>query len=134
MRFKNITLLEFIPRVKVKFYLRKKLDIVNIILTIAAFHVRVGALFLICLTMEQALKKTEQTIAFRAYLILFFAAIGGVLYGYDLGIISGALLFVPNDIPMSANQLSFAAAAVFGAVLLLPCLRVCYVIFLAVSG
>ena len=58
--------------------------------------------------MQQGLSISEQAIAFRAYLILFFAAIGGVLYGYDLGIISGALLFVLKDIPMSANQLSFA--------------------------
>ena len=36
-----------------------------------------------------------------------FAAIGGVLYGYDLGIISGALLFIRKSIPMTDNQMSF---------------------------
>ena len=43
-----------------------------------------------------------------------FAAIGGVLYGYDLGIISGALLFIRKSIPMTDNQMSFLVAAVLG--------------------
>lgn len=42
-----------------------------------------------------------------------FAAMGGVLYGYDLGIISGALLFVRHDIAMTDDQMSFLVAAVF---------------------
>ena len=43
-----------------------------------------------------------------------FAAMGGVLYGYDLGIISGALLFLRHDIPMTDDQMSFLVAAVLG--------------------
>ncbi|MFY4775381.1 sugar porter family MFS transporter [Metabacillus sp. RGM 3146] len=34
-------------------------------------------------------------------LIYFFGALGGMLYGYDTGVISGALLFIKNDIPLS---------------------------------
>lgn len=46
--------------------------------------------------------------------VLIFAAIGGVLYGYDLGIIAGAMLFLPKDIPMSTSELSWLVGAVFG--------------------
>ena len=30
----------------------------------------------------------------KSYAVFIFAAMGGVLYGYDLGIISGALLLI----------------------------------------
>lgn len=46
--------------------------------------------------------------------VFLFAAIGGILYGYDLGIINDALISLPRDIPMSADQKSFVAAAVLG--------------------
>ncbi|MDO8955186.1 MAG: sugar porter family MFS transporter [Gammaproteobacteria bacterium] len=49
-----------------------------------------------------------------AMTLIIFAAIGGVLYGYDIGIIAGALLFVQRDIPMSPQQMSFLVAAVLG--------------------
>ncbi|MDF2530088.1 MAG: sugar transporter [Gammaproteobacteria bacterium] len=49
-----------------------------------------------------------------ALTLIAFAAIGGVLYGYDIGIIAGALLFIQRDIMMSAQQMSFLVAAVLG--------------------
>ncbi|AXA33496.1 sugar porter family MFS transporter [Francisella adeliensis] len=48
----------------------------------------------------------------RVYLIIFFAAMGGMLYGYDIGIINGAFLFIENDIPMSAFQTSLLGGSV----------------------
>lgn len=46
--------------------------------------------------------------------VLIFAAMGGILYGYDLGIIAGAMLFIRKDIPMSVGELSLLVGAVFG--------------------
>ncbi|ODN43589.1 sugar porter family MFS transporter [Piscirickettsia litoralis] len=46
--------------------------------------------------------------------ITFFAAIGGILYGYDIGIINGALLYIEHDINMSATETSLIVAAVLG--------------------
>lgn len=48
----------------------------------------------------------------RVYLIIFFAAMGGMLYGYDIGVINGAFLFIENDIPMSAFQTSLLGGSV----------------------
>lgn len=49
-----------------------------------------------------------------SFFIVFFAAIGGILYGYDLGIIAGALLFIHQQIPMTDWQSSILVAAVLG--------------------
>ena len=35
-------------------------------------------------------------------LIFFLGAFGGLLYGYDMGVISGALLFIKDDIPLNS--------------------------------
>lgn len=39
---------------------------------------------------------------YRTKLIFFLGALGGLLYGYDTGVISGALLFIKNDIPLTS--------------------------------
>jgi sugar porter (SP) family MFS transporter len=59
------------------------------------------------------METTKQNTLFSWFVILF-AATGGILYGYDLGIISGALLFIKNDIAMSLAQSSFLVGAVLG--------------------
>src|SRR5437899_12387897 len=39
-------------------------------------------------------------------------SLGGILYGYDLGVISGALLFIQNSIPMNDTQIGLIVGAV----------------------
>src|SRR5690625_5473805 len=46
--------------------------------------------------------------------ILFFGALGGLLYGVDQGVISGVLLFINNDIPLT----SFMEGVVVSSLLL----------------
>src|SRR2546423_968985 len=46
--------------------------------------------------------------------IYFFGALGGLLFGYDTGVISGALLFIPNDFKLSP----FVKGAIVAALLL----------------
>jgi MFS transporter, SP family, galactose:H+ symporter len=58
--------------------------------------------------------QSTQSSRVRALSVFIFAALGGVLYGYDLGIIAAALLFIHHDIPMTAQQMSYLVAAVLG--------------------
>jgi MFS family permease len=46
--------------------------------------------------------------------IFFFGALGGVLFGYDTGVISGAILFISKDFALSP----FMQGAVVAALLL----------------
>lgn len=41
-------------------------------------------------------------------------SIGGILYGYDVGVISGALLFIQQTIPMTDTQMGVIVGAVLG--------------------
>jgi MFS transporter, SP family, solute carrier family 2 (myo-inositol transporter), member 13 len=45
-------------------------------------------------------------------LLLFVAGLGGLLYGVDVGIISGALPYLETTSNLNPNQLSFIVAAV----------------------
>jgi SP family galactose:H+ symporter-like MFS transporter len=54
-------------------------------------------------------------------LVLWIAglvSVGGILYGYDIGVISGALLFIKNTIPMTDTQIGCIVGAVLGGGLL----------------
>ncbi|MDR2818091.1 MAG: sugar porter family MFS transporter [Endomicrobium sp.] len=46
--------------------------------------------------------------------VYFFGALGGLLFGYDTGVISGAILFIKNDMSLS----SFSQGVVVSAILL----------------
>lgn len=46
-------------------------------------------------------------------LILSAAILGGILYGYDIGVMSMAVLYVRDSISLSNNQLEFIVGAVF---------------------
>jgi sugar porter (SP) family MFS transporter len=50
--------------------------------------------------------------------IYFFGALGGVLFGYDTGVISGALLFIPDDFKLTPFlQGAIVAALLLGAMI-----------------
>jgi sugar porter (SP) family MFS transporter len=49
-----------------------------------------------------------------AFFIILFAGIGGILYGYDIGIIAGALIFMQHEIALSTTEISLLVAAVLG--------------------
>lgn len=49
--------------------------------------------------------------------IAILVGIGGILFGYDIGVISGALLFIKQSIPMSDTQLGWIVGAVLGGAL-----------------
>ena len=46
--------------------------------------------------------------------IALLVGMGGILYGYDIGVISGALLFVHKAIPMTMTQTGLIVGAVLG--------------------
>ncbi|MCK4608362.1 MAG: sugar porter family MFS transporter [Gammaproteobacteria bacterium] len=49
-----------------------------------------------------------------ALVIILFAGLGGILYGYDIGIIAGALIFMKHEIALNVGQVSILIAAVLG--------------------
>jgi SP family sugar:H+ symporter-like MFS transporter len=54
--------------------------------------------------------------------IYLFGALGGLLFGYDTGVISGALLFIPNDFKLSPFlQGAIVAALLLGAMIGAAC-------------
>ena len=52
------------------------------------------------------------------YVVAFFAGLGGLLFGYDTGVISGAILFVKEEFNLTPFQEGFVVSAVLlGAIL-----------------
>jgi SP family galactose:H+ symporter-like MFS transporter len=58
---------------------------------------------------KQATKKNN-----FIFWIAGLVSVGGILYGYDMGVISGALLFIRQSIPMSDAQVGLIVGAVLG--------------------
>ena len=53
-----------------------------------------------------------------AYVAAAVAAIGGILFGFDTGIISGAILFVQQDFSLTVSERSWAVSIVLvGAII-----------------
>lgn len=61
--------------------------------------------------------RTRKRYATRVYIIALVAAIGGFLFGYDTGVISGALLFLKRDFALSNFQQELAVSSVLAGCL-----------------
>jgi MFS family permease len=58
--------------------------------------------------------KSSPNVTFYGRFLLFIAGMGGLLYGIDVGIIAGALLYLEKTISLTVGQTSFIVAAVLG--------------------
>lgn len=64
-----------------------------------------------------AADKSKHQVLYGRYL-LFLAGMGGLLYGIDVGIISGALLYLGKTVDLTVGQTSAVVAAVLGGSML----------------
>ncbi|QIW09833.1 sugar porter family MFS transporter [Francisella sp. LA112445] len=51
------------------------------------------------------------------YIIMILGALGGILYGYDLGVMNAAVIFINKEIIMSHGQESLLLGSVLGGAL-----------------
>jgi len=49
-----------------------------------------------------------------AIYVIIFTSLGGLLYGFDIGAISGTILFIKKQLFLTDNETSFIISAVFG--------------------
>ncbi|MEP7381920.1 MAG: MFS transporter [Gemmatimonadota bacterium] len=52
------------------------------------------------------------------YVAAAISALGGLLFGYDTGVISGAILFIRTDFPLSSTAVEFVVSCVLAGALL----------------
>lgn len=64
----------------------------------------------------------EHSASWYLYLVVIVAAVGGFLFGYDLQIISAALIFLTSEFQLSPNAVGFAAGSALIGCLLGPLL------------
>ena len=65
---------------------------------------------------EEAVGKTKRKrTPFFLYVIMFFSIIGGFLFGYDTGVIAGALLELDKDYPLDATKKELLVSITVGA-------------------
>ena len=67
-----------------------------------------------------AMGHEEMTLAHRRYLtrLTIVSTLGGLLFGYDTGVISGALLFIGGDLHLSQTEQTFVVTSLlFGAII-----------------
>ena len=61
---------------------------------------------------------TNEKKSLSTSLIYFFGALGGLLFGYDTGVISGAILFIEKQLNLGSWQQGWVVSAVLlGAII-----------------
>lgn len=64
------------------------------------------------------MRHSSLTSSYYTYFLLSVAGLGGLLYGIDVGIISGALLYLGKTVDLTVSQTSILVAAVLGGSML----------------
>jgi MFS family permease len=68
--------------------------------------------------LANAAPRNPMLIKLMVIMLIVCAGLGGILYGYDIGVISGALLFIKQAIPLTDTQMGIIVGAVLGGSLL----------------